>query len=108
MPLKTPLHRLLSPRSIVFVGGSECEVAIRQTLRLGYDGKIFAVNPKRADLGGFPCLRTIADLPVSPDAAFVAVKRDLAAGIARREAKTINLRISSPFPSSSVSSTHRV
>jgi acyl-CoA synthetase (NDP forming) len=81
MPLKTPLHRLLSPRSIVFVGGSECEVAIRQTLRLGYDGKIFAVNPKRADLGGFPCLRTIADLPVSPDAAFVAVKRDLAAGI---------------------------
>jgi acyl-CoA synthetase (NDP forming) len=72
------LTRLLFPQSIAFIGGSECEVAIRQTLALGYQGRIFAVHPKRSDLAGIACLRSPEELPVSPDAAFVAVKRELA------------------------------
>jgi acetate---CoA ligase (ADP-forming) len=72
------LSRLLFPQSIAFIGGSECEVAIRQTLALGYRGLIFAVHPKRSDLAGIACLRSPEELPVSPDAAFVAVKRELA------------------------------
>jgi len=84
------LKRLLFPQSIVFIGGSECEVAIRQTLALGYQGRIFAVHPKRSDLAGIACLRSPEELPVSPDAAFIAVKRELAidavASLAARKA----------------------
>jgi acetyl-CoA synthetase len=72
------LNRLFFPRSIAFIGGLECEVAIRQTLGLGYRGGIFAIHPKRADLAGIACLRSVEELPIAPDAAFVAVKRELA------------------------------
>ena len=75
------LARLLFPRSIVFIGGAECEVAIRKTLGLGYTGEIFAVHPKRTEMAGIACLRSVADLPLAPDAAFVAVRRELAAPI---------------------------
>lgn len=74
----SPLQRLLFPGSIAFIGGSECEVAIRQTLALGYEGSIFAIHPKRTDIAGITCLRSLDDLPHAPDAAFVAVKRELA------------------------------
>jgi acyl-CoA synthetase (NDP forming) len=75
------LNRLLSPQSIAFIGGAECEVAIRQTLRLGYRGRIFAVHTKRSDLAGIPCLRSVGELPIAPDAAFVAVRREPAIDI---------------------------
>ncbi|HEY7763620.1 MAG TPA: acetate--CoA ligase family protein, partial [Aestuariivirgaceae bacterium] len=78
MSTTSPLVRLLYPRSIVFVGGAECEVAIRKTVGLGFMGQIFAIHPKRTEIAGIPCLRSIEELPVSPDAAFVAVKRERA------------------------------
>jgi acetyl-CoA synthetase len=71
-----PLSRLLFPQSIAFIGGSECEVAIRKTLGLNYPGRIFAVHPKRSEIAGIFCLGSIEDLPIAPDAAFVAVKRE--------------------------------
>jgi acyl-CoA synthetase (NDP forming) len=80
-PARSALSRLLFPASIVFIGGTECEVAIRKTLALGYTGKIFAVHPKRTELAGIACLRSVDDLPLAPDAAFLAVRRELAAGI---------------------------
>ena len=64
----------LNPKSIVFVGGNECEVAIRRTRELGFAGKIWAVNPKREQLGGIPCVNSVTDIDGVPDAAFVAVK----------------------------------
>ena len=42
------LTRLLSPRSIAFVGGSIAEMAIERCLEMGYDGEILPVNPNRA------------------------------------------------------------
>jgi len=78
---QSTLSRLLFPRSIVFIGGTECEVAIRKTLGLGYTGEIFAIHPKRAELAGIACLRSVDDLPLAPDAAFLAVRRELAAEI---------------------------
>jgi acetyl-CoA synthetase len=73
-----PLSRLLFPQSIAFIGGAECEVAIRKTLGLNYPGRIFAIHPKRSDIAGITCLRSVEDLPIAPDAAFLAVKRQLA------------------------------
>jgi len=71
------LHRLLHPRSIAFVGGSECAIAIERSRALGFEGRIWAVNPRRPQLGGVPTVASIADIDGSPDAAFIALPRAL-------------------------------
>ncbi|MEM1198530.1 MAG: acetate--CoA ligase family protein [Pseudomonadota bacterium] len=70
------LARLLAPKSIAFIGGAEAEVALRGTLKLGFEGKIFAVHPKREHLAGVPTVPTLGDLPEVPEAAFIAVRRE--------------------------------
>ena len=70
------LRPLLEPRSIVFVGGAECDVAIRKTLGLGFTGKIWAVHPKREQLGGIATVKSASDVEGPVDAAFIAVKRE--------------------------------
>jgi len=72
------LERLLRPKSIAVVGGRFAEEAIRQTRRLGFPGRIWAVNPKRESLAGVPCLPRLEDLPESPDAVFLGVGREAA------------------------------
>jgi acyl-CoA synthetase (NDP forming) len=69
------LQRLLHPRSIAFVGGSECAIAIERTLALGFDGRIWAVNPRRPHLAGVSTVASVADIDGAPDAAFVALPR---------------------------------
>ena len=76
MILVRNLTPLLHPKSIVFIGGGECDVAIRKTVALGFPGKIWAVHPKREQLGGIACIRSIDEIDGKPDAAFVAVKRE--------------------------------
>ena len=70
------LTQLLHPKSIAFIGGGECDVAIRKTLALGFTGRIWAVHPKREHVGGVPCIRSVEEIDEAPDAAFVAVKRE--------------------------------
>ncbi len=70
------LARLLAPRSIAFVGGAYAAAAIRTCRSAGYAGEIYAVNPKRREIGGVACVQTIADLPPDLDAAFVAIPAD--------------------------------
>jgi acyl-CoA synthetase (NDP forming) len=70
------LSRLLSPRSVAFIGGGECDVAIARTRDLGFTGKIWAVHPKRDNLGGIPCVRSVEEIDGTPDAAFIAVRRE--------------------------------
>jgi acyl-CoA synthetase (NDP forming) len=77
------LTRLLSPKSIAFIGGQECDVAITRTRELGYEGKIWAVHPKRDTLGGVRCIRSVDEIDGEPDAAFVAVRREPAIDIVR-------------------------
>jgi acyl-CoA synthetase (NDP forming) len=68
------LSRLLNPKSIAFIGGNECAIAIRRTRELGFTGTIHAVHPKREELSGIPTLRSADDIPEAVDAAFIAVK----------------------------------
>ncbi|MFM8481368.1 MAG: acetate--CoA ligase family protein [Gammaproteobacteria bacterium] len=77
------LQRLLNPRSIAFVGGRECAVAIERTRALGFDGEIFAVNPKRAELAGIKTVASVDDIAGSPDAAFIALPRDATPEVVR-------------------------
>ena len=77
------LSRLLAPRSIAFVGGSIAGMAIRRCVELGYDGDIWPVNPELDELEDHPCFRSVDDLPGAPDAAFIAVRCELAIDVVR-------------------------
>lgn len=87
MPMVPALKRMISPNSVAFIGGAEAEVAVKVTKKLGFPGRIYAVNPRRAEMAGVPCDATIADLPEAPDCAFVAVKRVPAVEIVRQLAR---------------------
>lgn len=71
------LQRLLSPRSIVLIGGSNLALPIQNTRDIGFDGEIWVVNPKYEEIAGIPCFSSIADLPGAPDAAFVSINAKL-------------------------------
>jgi acyl-CoA synthetase (NDP forming) len=70
------LERLLRPRSIAAVGGRFAEEVIRQSRKLGFAGRIYAVNPGRDELAGVQCCARIEDLPEAPDAVFLGVRRE--------------------------------
>ena len=76
--MATPdLQRLLAPRSIAVVGGAPAERVVAQCLKLGFDGPIWPVHPKRATLAGVPCIASLDALPGVPDAVFLGVNRHL-------------------------------
>ena len=70
------LGRLLRPNSIAVVGGRFAEEVIRQSRKLGFGGRIYAVNPTRKTLAGVPCCARIEDLPEVPDAVFLGIRRE--------------------------------
>ncbi|MBI4883862.1 MAG: acetate--CoA ligase family protein [Actinobacteria bacterium] len=69
------LGRLLAPRSIAVVGGGPAERVVRQCLKLGFEGAIWPVHPKRDDIAGIACLPSLDELPGIPDAVFLGVNR---------------------------------
>ncbi|BDU39673.1 acetate--CoA ligase family protein [Vibrio nigripulchritudo] len=71
------IQRLLSPKSIVFIGGQNLTQPLENIRTRGFDGDVWVVNPKYSDVAGFPCYRSISELPGSPDAAFVSVNAEL-------------------------------
>lgn len=77
------LSRLINPKSIVFVGGNECAIAITRTREFGFTGKIWAVHPKREELGGIKTVKSVDDIEGPIDAAFIAVKREPTVEIVR-------------------------
>ena len=69
-------RRLLKPRHIAFIGGRYAIIAINEARRRGFDGEMLAVNPTRTDLVGVECVASIEDLPVAPDAVYLAIPAD--------------------------------
>ncbi|MFN8114113.1 MAG: acetate--CoA ligase family protein [Solirubrobacterales bacterium] len=72
------LSRLLAPRSIAVVGATDREGAYGDTLlrnlaRLGYDGELWGVNPKRERIRDVECVPALSALPHAVDAVAVAV-----------------------------------
>jgi acyl-CoA synthetase (NDP forming) len=43
--------------------------------RLGYDGTVHLINPKRSEIGGRPCLASVDELPMGVDVAVLAIPR---------------------------------
>ena len=87
------LTRLLTPRSVAIVGASPTPGALgnavlRNLQRHDFAGDIHLINPRRDEIDGLPCLRSIADLPYGIDAAVLAspgsAVRDAVAMLATR------------------------
>ena len=76
--LSENLRRLLSPKHIAFIGGSDADFSARQCAQQ-FDGPVWGVNPNRETLGGVPCYSKVEDLPQAPDAVFLATPRAAAA-----------------------------
>ncbi len=74
---RSALARLLSPRSLAVIGGREAAEVIRQCERIGFQGDIWPVNPKRSEVAGRKSYASLADLPGVPDASFIAVPREV-------------------------------
>ena len=75
--MKRDLARLLKPASLVVVGGGVWgRSVIRQCRDIGFDGDIFVLHPHADEVEGIRPYRSVADLPVAPDAAFIGVNRD--------------------------------
>ncbi len=75
------LAPLLSPRSIAFVGASARPDTpgrdmMRAIRRGGFGGRVTAVNPNYAEIEGYPCVGSLAELPAPPDLAVLAVRND--------------------------------
>jgi acyl-CoA synthetase (NDP forming) len=72
------LSRLLNPRSVAIVGASPTPGALGNSVlanleRHGFTGDIHLINPKRDEIGGRPCLKSIDGLPYGVDAAVLAI-----------------------------------
>ena len=76
--LTPDLSRLLRPNSIAVVGGGAwCNSVVEQCLKMGFEGTIWPIHPKKETVGGLPTLPSLDDLPGAPDATFIGVNRHL-------------------------------
>lgn len=81
---RTPLQRLLAPKSIAVFGGNAAAEVIRQCRQLGFTGQLWPVHPTRSEMAGLPCFADVASLPEAPDAAFVAVPSHATVDVVRQ------------------------
>jgi len=75
---KTELDPLFNPRSIAIVGASEsrgnfANVAYRHLEKFGFTGSIYPVNPKRDEVWGIPCRKSISDIDAHVDLVIVGI-----------------------------------
>jgi acetate---CoA ligase (ADP-forming) len=74
--LRRNLQRLLAPRTMAFIGGTQVERTLVTLRSQDFEGDVYVVNPRRDEIAGYKCLPTIQDLPIAPDAVFLAVNAD--------------------------------
>jgi acetate---CoA ligase (ADP-forming) len=68
------IRRLIAPRSIALVGaGAWTDAVANGNVAIGYTGTIWRVHPNRPSTSTTTYYRSVAELPGSPDAAFIAV-----------------------------------
>lgn len=88
------IARLLRPRSVAVVGASATPGALGASVvanleRMGFGGDIHLINPKREEIDGRPCLKSVDELPMGVDAAVLAIPRaavlDTVRALARRQ-----------------------
>jgi acyl-CoA synthetase (NDP forming) len=76
-----PLDSFLNPASIAIVGASADPRRIsgkplRFLRELGYRGDVYPINPKYAEIQGWTCYSSLAELPAAPELVLVALAAD--------------------------------
>jgi acetate---CoA ligase (ADP-forming) len=71
----TGVRSLLFPRSIAVVGASPRNVAAVETV-VASGVRAFGVNPNRAEVAGLRCYPSFAELPETPECAFLMVNHE--------------------------------
>ncbi|WP_242540173.1 acetate--CoA ligase family protein [Trinickia mobilis] len=82
-PNKSLAAVLLAPRSVALVGASDdpsktAARPLRFIRQAGFDGEVYPINPNRDTVLGEKAWRSIGDLPVVPDHAFILTPTDAA------------------------------
>ena len=77
------LERLLRPKSIAVLGSGWAENVVAQCGKMGFEGAVWPVHPKRESLGGRRAFPSLADLPEAPDATFIGVNRNATVEVTR-------------------------
>ena len=80
------LKPLFEPRSVALIGASERPEKVggrllENLLGGGYEGKLFAVNPKHSAVRGVPCVATVAELPQPVELAVIATPAPTVPGL---------------------------
>src|ERR1700726_1113097 len=79
------LKAALDPKSVAIIGASENPNKVggrpvHYLDKFGFKGKIFPINPSRAEVQGYKAYKSLADLPEGPEMVNVAVAGDNAIG----------------------------
>ncbi|MCY1206271.1 Protein lysine acetyltransferase Pat [compost metagenome] len=80
-PGRAALPQLLDPASIAVIGASRDTsriggVALDHLQRLGYQGQVYPINPRYAEIAGLACYPDIESVPQVPDVAVLALGAD--------------------------------
>lgn len=70
------LKPIFNPKSLAIIGasnksGSVGRLVVENVIGAGFNGAIWPVNPKYAEVAGLPCFAAIKDLPEAPDLAVI-------------------------------------
>ena len=91
------LENLFAPRSVALVGASPREgslggAVLRNLRRAGFEGPLWPVNPRHADIDGTPCFANLSALPQVPDVAVVVTPASAVEAVLE-EAGRIGVRV---------------
>ena len=77
------LKRMLAPARVAWFGSGGIAPAIGYMKANGFMGEAIAVNPRRAEIAGLPCVPSAADLPWAPDIAILVIPKEAVIGTVR-------------------------
>ena len=80
------LSSLFEPRSVVLIGATEDRTKVgglvmENLLSAGFQGNLFAVNPKYASVRGVPCFPSVGKLPQPVDLAIIVTPPKTVPGV---------------------------
>jgi len=80
------LKRVFEPKSVAIIGASATpnkigNVLLRNFIDARFDGKLFAINPKYAEISGVRCYASVSDVREKIDLAIVATPAETVPGI---------------------------
>lgn len=79
---RVELDTMLAPRSLALIGASAEAMITKEIFanlqQLGFSGKLYPVNPKYAEVLGFPCFPSLAEVPGPVDCVVLGASKKMA------------------------------